>query len=330
MINYLKNNNKEQKKNLIKKIGYFLLTFLIISFGFIFFKVGHTFSLVSDGNFWTINKQEDNYNEKNRIDILILGIRGAKDELYGGTLADSIMLLSLKTDTKKAALISIPRDLYVKIPRHNNLKEKINYAYAFGENKNIGGINIMKEVVQNVTGVNIDYAVVVDFSTFKDLIDSVGGIDIYLKKEFVEKSQWGWEFRVPAGENHMNGDTALYYARSRFSTNDFDRARRQQEIIVALKDKLTTMGVLTNPIKLNKIFNSIGKGVKTNINFTTALKLIKYTDYLSNDKLIKKVLDTSKTGPLQAGTIDGKYVLYPKAGLGNFTDIKKEIRNIFE
>ncbi len=330
MINYLKNNKKEKRKNLIKKIGYFLLAFLIIFFGFIFFKVGHTFSLVGDGNFWTTDTKKDNYNEKNRIDILILGIRGEDDEFYGGTLADSIMLLSIKTDTKKSAIISIPRDLYVKIPRHNNLKEKINYAYAFGENKNIGGINIMKEVVENVAGINIDYAVVIDFNTFLDLIDSVGGIDIYLEKEFLEKSQWGWEFRVPAGKNHMNGATALYYARSRFSTNDFDRARRQQEIIVALKDKLTSMGVLTNPIKLNKIFNSIGKGVKTNIDFTTGLKLIKYVSYFEDGKLTKKILDTSENGLLQAGTVDGKYVLYPKAGLGNFSDIKKEIRSIFK
>jgi len=314
----------------MKKIGYFLLAFLIISFGFIFFKVGHTFSLVGDGNFWTNDKQNDDYNEKDRIDILILGIRGADDELYGGTLADSIMILSIKTDKKKAAVISIPRDLYVKIPRHSNLKEKINYAYAFGENKNVGGINITKEAVENVTGINIDYALVIDFNTFKDLIDSVGGIDIFLDKEFVEKSQWGWEFRVPAGENHMDGETALYYARSRFSTNDFDRARRQQEIIVALKNKLTSMGVLANPLKLNKIFDSIENGVKTNLDFTTSLKLIKYSDYFSSDRLIKKVLDTSEKGPLQAGTVDGQYVLYPKAGLGNFTDIRKEIRNIFE
>jgi len=303
---------------------------LILAFGFIFFKVGHTFSLVGDGNFWTNSESEDNYNEENRIDVLVLGIRGADDELYGGTLADSIMILSIKTDQKKVAMISIPRDLYVKIPRHADLSEKINYAYAFGENKNIGGINIMKEAVENVTGINIDYAIVVDFNTFKELVDSVGGIDIHLDKEFVETSQWGWEFRVPAGDNHMDGDTALYYARSRFSTDDFDRARRQQEIILALKDKMTSLGVLTNPLKLNSIFNSIGKGVKTNIDLATGLKLIKYSDYFTGGNLIREVIRTGDNGLLQAGTVDGKYVLYPKAGLDNFTEIKKEIRNIFE
>lgn len=240
------------------------------------------------------------------------------------------MLISIKTDKNKIALISLPRDLYAKIPKHAGLREKINYAYAFGENKGIGGINLSKQVVENITGVNIDYAVVVNFQAFEDLINAVGGVDIYLQEEFVETSQWGWEFRLPAGKNTLDGETALYYVRSRFSTDDFDRARRQQEVILALKEKLTSAGVLTNPVKLNNIFNAIGDNVKTNIDFKTGLKLLKYAKYMNEKDLIRKVLDTSKDGLLQAGIVDGMYVLYPKAGLDNFSEIKKEIRGIFD
>ncbi len=328
MINHTK-NIKKQKKPFLKRLGFFSVIFVLIFFLFLFLKAGNTFSLVTDDKFWD-KKENENYNEKNRIDILLLGIRGDDNENYGGTLADAIMLISIKTDKNKIALISLPRDLYAKIPKHAGLREKINYAYAFGENKGIGGINLSKQVVENITGVNIDYAIVVNFQAFEDLINAVGGVDIYLQEEFVETSQWGWEFRLPAGKNTLDGETALYYVRSRFSTDDFDRARRQQEVILALKEKLTSAGVLTNPVKLNNIFNAIGDNVKTNIDFKTGLKLLKYAKYMNEKDLIRKVLDTSKDGLLQAGIVDGMYVLYPKAGLDNFSEIKKEIRGIFD
>ncbi len=326
MINYTK---KENKKSPLKRLLSFVFVFLFVASMLLFLKAGNTFSLVSNNSFWEKNQTEDNYNEKDRIDILILGIRGEDDENYGGTLTDSIMLMSIKTDQNKVALISLPRDLYAKIPKHAGLREKINYAYAFGENKGIGGINLSKQVVENITGVNIDYAVVVNFQAFEDLINAVGGIDIYLKKEFVETSQWGWEFRLPAGKNTLDGETALYYARSRFSTDDFDRARRQQEIILALKEKLLSAGVLANPVKLNNIFNVIGDNIKTNIDFKTGVKLLKYAKYM-DENMTKKVLSTQDDGLLQQGKIDGIYVLYPKAGLDNFEEIKKEIRSIFD
>ncbi len=329
MINYTKNITKK-KKSFYKRLGFFAVIFAVLFFAIIFLKVGYTFSLVGDKGLFSDPIVDDGYEEKNRIDILILGIRGGDDTEYGGTLADSIMILSIKPDLKKAALISLPRDIYAKIPRHNNRREKINYAYAFGENKGIGGLNLSKQVVESITGIVIDYVVVVDFKTFENLIDTVGGIDIYLKNEFVEKTQWGWEFRLPAGENNLNGKTALYYARSRFSSNDFDRSRRQQDIIVALKNKMLSTGVLTNPLKVNKILNQIGEGVNTNIDFATSLGLLKYVKYLDKDHLIKKVFDTTKNGLLQDGKIDGIYVLYPKAGLDDFSEIKKEIRGIFK
>lgn len=319
-----KNLNEVPKKSFFKRLAFFAFLAAVLFFALVFFKVGHTFSLVS-GSLW----ERDSYNEKDRVDILILGKRGADDEMYGGNLTDTMMILSIKTDQNKVALISMPRDLYVQIPRHNS-REKINYAYAFGENKGIGGIKLSKEVVENVTGIVIDYAIVVDFDTFEKTIDAVGGIDVYLEKDFVETSQWGWEFRIPAGKNTLNGKTALYYVRSRFSTNDFDRTRRQQDVIIALKNKILNIGVLANPIKLNDILNSLGDGVETNINLTTGLGLIKYLKYMDNNHLIKKTFDLSDNSLIQSGTIDNMYVLYPKAGLDNYTDIRKDIRTIFD
>ncbi|MEK7453188.1 MAG: LCP family protein [Patescibacteria group bacterium] len=329
MINKLK-NIITTKKSFLKRFSFFVFIFLFLFVIFIFLKAGYTFSLISsDYTFWQ-SSIDDGYEERDRIDILILGMRGDDDVQYGGTLTDSIMILSIDTKNNKTAFISIPRDLYTKIPRHDNKREKINFAYAFGENKKIGGLNISKDVIESITGIVIDYAVAIDFKTFENLIDVVGGIDVYLNKEFTEASQWGFEFTIPAGKNTIDGKTALYYARSRFSTDDFDRSRRQQDVLVSLKNKLLNTGVLVNPLKINEIFNSIGKGVKTNIDFTTSLRLIKYIKYMDSAHLTRKIIDASENGLLQAGKIDDSYVLYPKIGLDNFTDIKEEIRGIFK
>ncbi|MBI3671522.1 LCP family protein [Candidatus Azambacteria bacterium] len=330
IINKLSNISENEKKPFWKRAGVFAVVFLMSFAVFVFFKAGHTLSLVNGaGQLWD-SIVDDGYVEKNRIDILILGIRGAEDTQYGGTLTDSIMILSIDTKKNETALISVPRDIYTVIPRHDGKREKMNYAYAFGESKGIGGMNLSKQVVEKVTGIVVDYVVVIDFKTFEKLIDTVGGVDLTLDKDFVETSQWGYTFKVPAGKNTLNGETALYYTRSRFSTDDFDRARRQQDVIMALKDKLLNMGVLMNPIKLNEIFDAIGQGVKTNINLATGLELMKYSKYMDKTHLKREVIDASENGLLQAGKVDGAYVLYPKAGLDNFTDIKNEVRNIFQ
>jgi len=325
------NLRAERKKPFAKRIAIFILAVFLITAIFLFFKVGKTFSLVSDNKilFNASGNNDDNYHESNRVDILLLGIRGDDDQEYGGDLADSIMLVSIDTKKEKVALISVPRDLYVKIPLHAGLREKINYAYAFGVNKGVGGLNLTKQVVESVTGIDIDYGVVVDFNTFKELIDAVGGVDVHLDKDFVESTQWGYEFRVPAGDNTLNGEDSLYYARSRFSSDDFDRARRQQQILVALKNKITSIGVLSNPLRLNEMFNTIGKGVKTNIDFATGLSMLSYAKYMDNG-LKRLILDTTSTGLLQQGFVNNNYVLYPKAGLDDFSQIKEEVRNIFQ
>ena len=135
--------------------------------------------------------------EPDRFDVLVLGLRGEDDpdaKDGGALLTDTIMVLSYDKITKKASLISIPRDLYVKTDK--NKKDKINTAY---EN---GGLNHMKELVSKITGVYIDKAVILDFFSFEKIIDQVGGIDIVLENPFEEKQQWGYEYSLPAGPNH--------------------------------------------------------------------------------------------------------------------------------
>lgn len=293
-----------------------------------FAKVEKTFSFINN-SFWRRVVHIDNYQEKDRIDILVMGLRGKDDVENGGLLTDTIMLISIDTNTGRAAFLSIPRDLYVKIP-NSDRTEKINFAYAYGKEKFNDGLSSSRLAVERATGVNIDYSVAIDFSAFKDLIDNVGGIDVYVPKDFVEISQWGWEFHVPKGINHMNSETALYYARSRFSTSDFDRSRRQQDILMAVGNKILSLKVLSNPVKLNSILNSLSKGVDTDVDFISMLNLIKYAKLMNSDKVIKFILNDSPDNFLTADHVNGAYVLYPKAGMENYDAIHAKFRNIFQ
>lgn len=322
----------ERKKwSLKKRLGFFTAALVVLFVGFFVFRVGYTFSFINGGILGktiTINSS-DAPEEKNRIDILIVGLRGEGDVEAGDYLTDTMMVLSIKTDTKKAALISIPRDLYVQIPRYGKM-EKINFAYAYGEAAYKDGLSLSRLAVERVTGITIDYTAAINFPTFINVIDALGGIDVYVPKDFSEAEQWGNEFFVPKGWNHFNSETALYYARSRYSSSDFDRARRQHDILMAVAKKATGLGVLANPVKLNRMLDSIATGVKTDIGFLDMVRLLGYAKSITGDSLARAVLDDSEKGLLVSGFSNGAYILYPKAGMENYREIHELFRGIFK
>ncbi|OGM98032.1 MAG: hypothetical protein A2915_01225 [Candidatus Yanofskybacteria bacterium RIFCSPLOWO2_01_FULL_41_34] len=259
--------------------------------------------------------------EPDRFDVLVMGLRGEDDPDAsdgGPLLTDSIMVLSYDKTTKKVSMISIPRDLYVKIDK--NKKNKINTAYEFGHYKKDNGINFTKELVSKITGVYIDKAVILDFSSFEKIIDQVDGIDIILAQPFEESQQWGYKFSLPAGPNHLDGKNALYYARSRFSSSDFDRSRRQQEVVFALKDKLTKLNFWSDPIKTLSILNSIRSNIKTDLNIWNATELLSLSKEISSAEKIKKYTITTDNLLYESRTT-GSYILLPQGD--NFTQIKQ-------
>lgn len=246
--------------------------------------------------------------EANRWDVLILGIRGT-DDPDGGLLSDSIMLYSLDKKTGQSSLTSIPRDLYVDLP--GMVKGKANEIYERGLIKKKAG-EFSEEVFSRLTGIHIDNIIVFDFKAFKEIVDDLGGVDITLKKSFEEKSQWGYEFALPAGPNHLNGQEALYFVRSRYSTSDFDRSLRQQQVILAIKDKTFNAEILTNPLKLASILNNIRKNVMTDLNIFDTDRLIKLANSLDAEKT-KPVLDHLSTENILYQTFqDDIYILRPK------------------
>jgi LCP family protein required for cell wall assembly len=271
-----------------------------------------------------------------RINILLLGMRGANMP-GGGLLADSIMIASFDTKNNKVALISAPRDLYVQIPGTNE-RGKINSVYSYWESGGKGqGIPKMEEMMQTITGLKIDHAVAINFEGFRKLIDAVGGVDVKLPKgfsepkQFVEGNECGGEFALPAGTSHLSGEKALCYARSRVTSNDFDRSKRQQIVLKALKDKMTSLGTLADFNKLNNILNIIGDNVKTDL---SPEEMKGFYDQYSNMKeadIFQRVFENSEKGLLkvpEAGTGLG-YVLIPIAGQDNYSQMQDACRNIF-
>ena len=267
--------------------------------------------------------------EKNRLDILIMGIRGEDDEFAeegGALLTDTMMIFSYDKETKQSALVSIPRDLYIIIDK--NLREsRVNTIY---ETSLLRGkdLDFTKNLLSKIIGVYIDNAIVFDFSSFKKIVDDLGGIDIYLEEPFLENNQWGFEFSLASGSHNLDGETALYYARSRYSSDDFDRSFRQQRVISAVKEKILQLNLIKNPLKSISILNTLKNNIDTDMNIWdigTIIELAKNVN-LSDEKMTKYVLSTDN---LLYQTFYGEmYILLPQGD--DFLQIKELFQEILK
>lgn len=169
--------------------------------------------------------------------ILLIGTDQADLDYVGRT--DTIMILVLDMASGRAALISLPRDIYLPIPGFGY--SRINTTYALGEERKPGGgIPLLASTIEKNFGIPVHNYVRIDFGGFKDVIDAVGGVDITVDCPLYDDLFWRF-FGVgtlDAGTYHMTGEQALYYARSRKTTSDFDRARRQQQVLMSIRKRV--------------------------------------------------------------------------------------------
>jgi LCP family protein required for cell wall assembly len=269
-----------------------------------------------------------------RVNILLLGIGGPGHD--GPYLSDTNIILSIKPSTKEVAMISVPRDLGVKINGHG--VRKINSADAFGEAQEPGqGGEYARQIFAENFGMDIPYYVRVDFKAFQEIIDEVGGVTVNVPRSFTDYEFPGPNFSYRtisynAGVQAMKGQSALDFARSRHGNNgegsDFARSRRQQLMISALKEKLLSFGTYTNPVHVQKILQSLSDHITTNLNFGQMMYLANLGKE-ADEKIKMLVLDNSETGFLKSYIADsGAYMLVPKTG--NFDDINLAIKNVFE
>jgi LCP family protein required for cell wall assembly len=196
-------------------------------------------------------------------DVLNIALLGIDLRPAGGSYnTDTIMILTVNRTKKTAALISFPRDLYVYIPAYG--MERINAAYAEGRMINYtgGGFGLFRDTMRYNFGIVIDHYALMNFWGFKDLIDNLGGIDVNSAYSLEDRRQGYGDFYLPAGLNHMNGEMALWYVRARKTTSDFDRVRRQQEVMVGIAQTLLSKDALSN---IPGFFVTLAKYVESNL-----------------------------------------------------------------
>lgn len=203
--------------------------------------------------------------KQDRINILFIGIGGDSHPGGGRDLADSILLVSLKPSTKQAAVISIPRDLWVRVGTHGT--HRLNAAHSIGNDSAYpgNGPGLICDTVSQIFNQPIHAFVRVDFRAFEKLIDDLGGIDINVERGFYD---YLFQDGFPAGPQHLDGRRALAYTRYRYilgpEGDNFARELRQQQVINAIRDRIASRGP-EDIIKLINAARSLSSRTDTNL-----------------------------------------------------------------
>jgi len=193
----------------------------------------------------------------------------------GSTLnTDTIMVLSYNHKTGDIVMISIPRDFFVGV-QDQGWYTKVNALYSIGENEQKGqGMSVLKEKVQQMTGLELQYFAMIDFTGFQNIVDTMGGVDVEVDESFTGYMESGkpypyqWDvYEFTKGTTHMDGATALAYARLRHAyepdeASDFARARRQQAVIMAIKSKALSSQAYLDPHKILDLISVVQDDLK--------------------------------------------------------------------
>jgi LCP family protein required for cell wall assembly len=210
-----------------------------------------------------------------QVNILLLG--SDQRPYDGGFRTDTIQLLTINPDEGSVKLTAFPRDLYVYIPGYT--VQRINTAMGWG------GFDALAQTMEYNFGVKPDYYVLINFWSFKEVIDSVGGIQVDIGQDMCDQRDgYGW-YCVSQSTTWMDGETALWYVRARYSTSDLDRGRRQQEVLQALFERLLNLDGLRRAPELYELYN---QNVTTNLDFDIVARLLPLASHLSQTQQVER------------------------------------------
>ncbi|MDR1861720.1 MAG: LCP family protein [Candidatus Ancillula sp.] len=308
--------------------------------------------------------------DSGRTNIAILGTSEDDVGHDGDTLVDSIMILSINVRTGAANAVSIPRDLTYKdtVPSGQRMCSagiiwKLNTGYMCGMEYAINGIEMdvkdpnynlekqrrgaryMADILEKVTGLQIQYYVKVDYTVVSQTVDVLGGIDVIPYSDD-PRGIWDWnmELKIPTGLQHLDGATSLKLARARndngaygLARSNFDREINQQIVIAGIREKAANSGILLNPLKILELSGALGSHIVTNFKTSELRSLGQMANLTQNivqmpllaPKDNPSFLDLVVAGGSLASPNLGSVVL-PVAGEFDFTDIKKYIRICLE
>lgn len=273
-------------------IGSVALLFLVAVGGYGFYLYKSVQSTIDTQMHTTLDREktdkrdiEVNMDEKDPVSFLLLGV-DAEGSTTGRT--DTMMVLTVNPNDQSMKMVSLPRDTRMEIIGRG-FDDKVNHAYAFG------GADMAIATVENYFDIPIDYFLTVNMDGFKEMVDSVGGVSVYNDSQF---KQSGYDFNE--GENFLNGDQALAYARMRKqdTRGDLGRNDRQRQIVNGMIKEGAQFSSIT---KAESILDAIGSNMNTNLTFDEMVKLQNYTDSRQNQETFEI------TGSGQ--TIDGIWYL---------------------
>ncbi len=245
-----------------------------------------------------------------RTNVLILGLDRRPEQGFI-VRSDVVMLVTACPQTPRLGLLSIPRDLYVEVPRYGN--NRINTAHFWGEREAVGGgPDLAMETVVHNFRVPVQHYVRVDFDGFRAVVDAVGGIDVVVEKPIVDNAypteDYGtMRIEIPAGPQRMDGERALQYVRTRRGASDFERAARQQQVVMALLRRVVTP---QNWPRLPAVVQTVAENVDMNLGPVEILRLSVTVLRVGVDNIEHHVIDRDMTRPWTTPT--GGAVLLPR------------------
>jgi LCP family protein required for cell wall assembly len=230
-----------------------------------------------------------------QVNILLMGIDRRPGEPFISR-TDSMMIVSLDPEGKRVSILSVPRDLYVVIPGRG--RDRINTAFVYGAagNNPAGGAALSMQTVEYNLGVPINHYVLVDFSAVIQGVDALGGIDINIPFTIDDPTfpdmYYGYDpLYIPAGWQHLDGTLALKYARTRHMDSDFGRAQRQQQVILAARDKALSLGITGLLAKAPVLYQQLEQGIRTDLSLEQIVSLAKTASDVPSENIQSDVLD---------------------------------------
>jgi len=242
----------------------------------------------------TLFPTQEPWGGTDRVNLLLMGIDRRPGQAFISR-TDSMMIVSIDPATESISILSVPRDLYVTIPGRG--RDRINTAFVYGASGNNpeGGASLAIQTVAYNLGVPIDHYLMVDFSAVTKGIDILGGIDVYVAQAINDPTypdmNYGYDpLFIPAGTQHLDGEMALKYARTRHADTDFGRSARQQQVMISARDKALSLGVGSLLTKAPSIYRQLESGVKTDLSLDQLIALAKTVSEIPKENIQNEVL----------------------------------------
>ena len=232
--------------------------------------------------------------DSNRVTVLLVGVdRRPGDPFISRT--DTMMLFTIDPDTNSASIMSVPRDLYVVIPGRG--RDRINTAYVYGAagNNPAGGAALAMQTVEYNLGIHVNHYFAVDFSAVEEGINALGGIDVDVPVAINDPTypdhNYGYDpLYIPAGLQHFDGELALKYARTRHQDNDFNRAARQQQVVLAVRDRILGLGFAEMLTRAPLLWTQLNDGIRTDMSLEQMTNLAILANEVPSENIKTAVL----------------------------------------